>query len=98
MPNRYSQRLKRERLRDQTLPGWRQGASLMPGDQAVTDYELGYAAGGALKNVLIVARREERCSQSGVLLQVSPALKNNLPGEWFDAEWFAPAPLPREEP
>ncbi len=86
----HGQRLERDRKRDGTMPGWRTARDLQPGDTATTDYECGYGVGGALKTVTVTARRDDRTSQSGVMLQVTPPLKNNPPDAWFDADWFSP--------
>jgi hypothetical protein len=72
------------------MPGWRTARELQIGDAATTDYECGYGVGGRLKTVTVAARIEDRTSQSGVMFQVTPALKNNPPDAWFDADWFAP--------
>ncbi len=86
----HSRRFDRERRRDATLHGWRTAHELQPGDAATTDYECGFGVGGRPKLVTVTARAEGCRSQSGVMFQVVPPLKNNPPDAWFDAEWFAP--------
>jgi hypothetical protein len=88
--SRELQRIGREHARDCIMPNWRGARDLTPGDAATTDYECGYGVGDILTTVIITARSEGGTSQSGVMFQVAPALKNNPPSAWFDAEWFAP--------
>ena len=68
----------------------RMGRNLQPGDEALTDYN----GPGAMTRVRIVARDDSRVrkSQSGVLYQVSPKLRNGIAESWYDADWFEPAP------
>ena len=86
----HAQRLDRDRRRDEVMPGWRTARELQIGDSATTDYECGYGVVGKLKTVTVTGRTEDRTSQSGMMFQVTPALKNNAPDAWFDADWFAP--------
>jgi hypothetical protein len=85
-----ARRLERGRCRDDVMPGWRSARDLKIGDSVMTDYECGYGVGGNLKTVTVTGRIEDSASQSGVMFQVAPALKNNPPDAWFDADWFAP--------
>jgi hypothetical protein len=88
----HGQRFRRDKCRDGTMPDRRTARELQPGDAATTDCERGYGVDGRLKTVTVTARREDCASQSGVMLRVTPTLKNNPPDEWFAAQWFAPVP------
>lgn len=81
----HSQQRKRIEGRDRVLPGWRNGVSLQPGDEAQTDYE-----GCCLKRVIVTRRTENAHSQSKVCLTVTPALKHCTEDTWLDAHWFQP--------
>jgi len=59
---------------------------LQPGDFALTDFNKGAT------RVRIVARRDGQRSQSGVMFQVDPPMRNHGPATWIDADWFEPAP------
>ena len=61
------------------------GRLLQPGDEALTDFN-----GNGMTQVKIVSRVDNSKSQSGVMFQVKPSLKNNLPDAWIDSEWFEP--------
>lgn len=63
------------------------GRSLQSGDFALTDFN-----GRGMTRVRIVNRKEKTISQSGVMFQVAPPLKNNQPDAWTDADWFEPVP------
>lgn len=72
------------------------GRTLKPGDWAMTDYD----GPGKLARVQIVAVDRERKhghSQSGVMFQVRPFLKNGTPESWYDADWFYPPPAAEEQ-
>lgn len=68
--------------------------NLNPGDWVTTDYNTRTDHAGRAERAQIVAVDRERRygnSQSGVMFQVCPALKNNTPDSWFCADWFEPA-------
>jgi len=59
------------------------GRKLQPGDDATTDFN-----GNGITQVKIIARRDNARSQSRILFQVSPKLKNSHAAAWIDADWF----------
>jgi hypothetical protein len=59
------------------------GRQLQPGDYAITNFN-----GNGLVRVRITARRDKQRSQSGIVFQVSPKLKNSAADAWIDADWF----------
>lgn len=63
------------------------GRKLQPGDSATTDYN-----GNGITQVKILARQDKTISQSGILFQVTPKLKNSGDDAWIDADWFEQAP------
>ena len=68
------------------------GRNLQVGDEAMTDYN-----GNGFTQVTITARVDAHgrgFSQSGILFQVSPLLRNGDSRTWYDADWFEPVPKP----
>ena len=61
-----------------------QRRKLQVGDCTTTDFN----GAGTITQVTITARKENSGSQSGIMYQVSPRLKNSLPDAWFDSDWF----------
>ena len=59
------------------------GRKLQPGDSATTDYN-----GNEIIQVKILARQDKTRSQSGIMFQVTPKLKNSAADAWIDADWF----------
>ena len=66
--------------------GQRAGRDLLPGDQAVTDFN-----GHPYTRVTILERAEGCCSQSGIMFRVTPPLQAGFADPWYDADWFWPA-------
>lgn len=69
------------------------GRLLQPGDDAVTDFN----GPGPLAKVRITARIDSSTngrviSQSGIMFQVDPPLKNGTLQTWYDADWFEAMP------
>lgn len=60
------------------------GELMTPGHTAVTDFD------GEWKRVTIVAREDGCRSQSMVMMQVEPAMKNG--STWLDSDWLFPDP------
>ena len=70
------------------------GRQLQIGDKAVTDWN----GLGTITHVEILNRVEGYSSQSKIAFQVSPRLKNCSGNAWIDADWFEPAPNPKQTP
>ena len=61
------------------------GKDLQIGDRAYTHYN-----GNRPTLVRIIARSENQVSQTGIMFQVSPTLKNGSKDSWYDSAWFTP--------
>ena len=61
----------------------RKGTALLVGDWAITDYNSYNPV-----TVRITDRKEERNCESGIMLQVAPALRGGTLATWYDANWF----------
>lgn len=71
----------------------RAGRNLQVGDYATTDFN----GPGKPTLVQVIERIDGQRSQSGILLAVTPLLRNGDSDSRYDADWFEPAEPPQTD-